>query len=858
MSIYGRIRTATHLRRELLAEGWQFCATDPGNITTPEALLILPQDWLPTTVPNTVASALRQTQRWSLDSPPRNFDAEDWWFRLEFRAQPDQPLESTVLCIGGLATVADVWLNGEHLLHCENMFRSHRIDVGTRLRTENQLLIRFVALDTLIAIKRPRPRWKAPMIQHQQLRWLRTTLLGRTPGWSPPVAAVGPWREIWLERQKLVRIDSPPHMKTAVENGVGVIEIACNIKPLGEEIRIVSCQLSLTRGTVCATTLLESQNHHNFEGHLEIEKPSLWWPHTHGDPALYKVHLRILVELREQTHSIDLDLGSAGFRKVTLDTANGNFVIALNDVPVFCRGACWTPPDVVALDSNTELLERNIRLVREAGMNMLRISGTMVYENDEFLDFCDDNGILLWQDMMFANMDYPETEEFLAEVNAEITQVTERLGPHPCLTVLCGNSEGEQQAAMFGATRDRWNPPLFHQHIPTLLADLLPNIPYWPSSAHGGSFPYQNNVGTTSYYGVGAYLRPLEDARRSEVKFATECLAFANVPEDSCIEKMPGGLALRIHHPQWKARTPRDLGAGWDFEDVRDHYLKLLHGIDPLTLRYANHERYLELSRIITGEVMAYTFADWRRKRSTCRGALIWFLQDLIPGSGWGIIDANGNPKAAYYHLRRALQPLTVSISDEGCNGLTLHLINETSDLFRGILEISLYRNSEIIIGNSKQSIVVNPNDALEIPALAAFDGFSDMNYAYRFGPTSHDIVIATLTDVSGNKVSEAVYFQNRTTRVLESDIGLSAIAHPVPGTEKEMELRIITRRFAESVYVNVHGCRVQDNYFHLSPGSEHRARIFTPTILQTPLGTVRALNCTKSIPIEICLAYHR
>src|SRR6202035_2030939 len=114
-------------------------------------------------------------------------------------------------------------------------------------------------------------------------------------------------------------------------------------------------------------------------------------------------------------------------------------------------------------------------------------------------------------------------------------------------------------------------------------------------------------------------------ARRSEVRFASECLAFANIPEDETLALLSPGLALRCHHSRWKERVARDLGAGWDFDDVRDHYLKLLFKVDPLELRYADHERYLTLSRVVTGEVMATTIAEWRRKRSTCRGALIWF-----------------------------------------------------------------------------------------------------------------------------------------------------------------------------------------------------------------------------------------
>ena len=119
---------------------------------------------------------------------------------------------------------------------------------------------------------------------------------------------------------------------------------------------------------------------------------------------------------------------------------------------------------------------------------------------------------------------------------------------------------------------------------------------------------------------MGAYLRPLTDARLAGVRFAGECLAFANVPDDEALEPLGGGVASPVHHPRWKAGVPRDAGAGWDFDDVRDHYLRELFGVDPVALRSTDAERYLELSRAVSGEVMAEVFGEWRRAGSPCAG----------------------------------------------------------------------------------------------------------------------------------------------------------------------------------------------------------------------------------------------
>jgi beta-mannosidase len=586
-------------------------------------------------------------------------------------------------------------------------------------------------------------------------------------------------------------------------------------------------------------------------GRLEIPDIALWWPHTHGEPALYEARLEITVASTVDT-TLQVDLGRIGFRTISLDTQAGDFALRINGVPIFCRGACWTPPDPVSLDTPADSLRTALEQVRAAGMNMLRVGGTMVYESDTFLELCDSNGILLWQDFMFANMEYPESDPgFAASVAAEARQQLGRLSTHPCLTLLCGNSEGEQQAAMWGAPRASWSPRLFHEQLAQHSRELCPDVPYWPSSAHGGSFPHAGNSGTTSYYGVGAYLRPLEDARRAEVRFASECLAFANIPEERTLAKMPGGAAIRCHHPAWKARTPRDLGAGWDFDDVRDHYLKLLFKVDPLELRYADHERYLALSRVASGEVMANVLAEWRRKRSTCRGALIWFWRDLWCGAGWGVVDALGNPKAAYHYLRRAAQPIALAISDEGGNGLYLHVTNEHAAPLVATLELKLYRGGEIGVGSATRTLTVPGRDTVEIAAADEFEGFLDLSYAYRFGPPPHDLVVATVTDSSDSVLAQAFHMVGGLPAAREFDIGLSATAIARGDT---FDLKITTRRFAQSVWIESDGFTADDAYFHLAPGGAK-----TVSLLRNPhepertlRGRVHALNAHTAAKIEI------
>ncbi|WP_295640395.1 glycoside hydrolase family 2 protein [uncultured Methylibium sp.] len=835
--------------RERLVHGWALCGLPAASATAASQADAAAGDrWTPMDAPGTVAAVLQERGLWSLDGPPRRFDAEDWWYRIEFDAPSAAAGETLWLGFDGLAGPAELWLDGALLHRSESMFvaHEHALTPGRHV-----LHLCFPALDRRLAERRPRPRWRAPMVEHQQLRWLRTSLLGRTPGWSPPAAAVGPWRDVWIRRRGPASLQAPRLRARVDEAGCGVVDVRCNPWAAGSSAidRIV---LELERhGRVHRAELTQAATAGAaFEGRLSIPAVERWWPHTHGEPALYSARLRIGRD--GDAESQVLPLAPVGFRSLALDASAGGFTLRVNDVPIFCRGACWMPLDVVALRASPSAYRAAVLQARDAGMNMLRVSGATVYEAPAFFAACDEAGVLVWQDLMFANMDYPgDDEAFMASVRTEVEQQLLAWQPHACVAVVCGNSEVEQQAAMWGAPRSSWQPTLFHETLPALVGEHLPDVPYWPSSAHGGAFPHQSDVGTSSYYGVGAYLRPLEDARRADVRFTTECLGFSNVPEDSTIARMPGGHGLRVHHPAWKARAPRDLGAGWDFEDVRDHYLSALFGVDPLRCRYADHERYLALSRAVTGEVMARAFAEWRRPGSRCGGALVWFLRDLWAGAGWGLVDDIGMPKAAYHHLKRALQPRAVLLTDEGGNGLTAHVVNERPQPLDGELRIALYGPADAPLGQAVQAVRLAARSAASCPLAAAFDGFMDLSWAYRFGPAPARTVHVRLCDATGQELGEAFHFPEGMAVFAPTDLGLSASLRA--GVDDAVEIEVTTSRFALGLHVELEGHALDDNHFHLAPGGRRSltARRFGSGAGSPLRGRVSALNADRSLSLR-------
>jgi beta-mannosidase len=847
----GRLRACDAYHRTALGDGWEVGASVTAGACSADSGV----RWLPASVPGTVAGSLRDSGQWSFDSTPRQFDAEEWWYRVRFAAEPAAQGERVTLGLDGLATFAQVRLNGTTLVDSANMFVEHRCDVSALLQSENELVIRFSPLDAFLNVRRRRPRWRTPMVQHQQLRWVRTSLLGRTPGWTPPAAPVGPWRPVWLERRRWVDIGEH-RLQANVVGDSGRLTLACALSPF-EGVTLKSARLIAQRqgqrqgqgqGRRIESTLNLQAHPSRAQGELTLPDVELWWPHTHGEPALY--HVALILDIEDsagQERRIEADLGSVGFRTLRLDRESGRFALIVNGSNVFCRGAAWTPLDCVSLQATGTDYRDAIERVRNGGMNMLRVPGPLVYETDEFLDCCDAAGIMVWQDFMFANMDYPaEDAAFASSVQTEVRQQLSRLQARPALALLCGNSEGAQQAAMSGAARECWSPPLFEADLASLAAEFSPDVPYCPSSTHGGAFPFQANEGATSYYGVGAYFKPLTDARRSEVRFASECLAFANVPEDETLALITPGRALRCHHARWKERVPRDLGAGWDFDDVRDHYMERLFRVNALQLRYADHDRYLRLGRVISGEVMAATFAEWRRAGSSCSGALVWFLADLWPGAGWGVIDSTGLPKAAYYYLKRVLQPLAVFVTDEDCNGLVIHIVNEATTAARVRLELQMFRFSTPVGAPAVRGLSLEAASATQIRATDLYEGFLDLSYSYRFGPPSYDVLrAALLLEGEDTLLAQAFHFPQGLPNSVGIDVGLTAAAVPHAGAWR---LQIFSKGFAQSVHVDVPGFVADDQYFHMIPNST-RTLMLRPRkspALDPPQGVVHALNAAS------------
>ncbi len=692
---------------EMLDRGWTLAVAEAGACSTPRDLMLL-TEWFDAAVPGTAAGALTRAGSFCPEAPAALHD-KDVWYRRTLKAQGHR-----VLRFDGLATLCEIYLDDALILSSDNMFCSSQVEV--ELRGEHRLHLAFRALEPALSKHGPRARWRTHMIPNQALRHVRTTLLGHMPGWTPPIDAVGPWRPIRLITPTTVDI-TQPRISARIDQERGRLTVKARLR--GVENAFVVCEGR--RSKMWAKNDL-------YEGELLIENVRAWSPHTHGAPHLYP----IAIEADGQS----IDLGKTGFRTIEIDRGvdGKDFALRLNGEKIFCRGAVWTNANIVDLPGDRASYEPWLRRARDAQMNMICISGVTTYESRAFFELCDELGLMVWADFMFGNFDYPIADaDFAASCQREAETFLNSVEGCPSLAILCGGSEMKQQAAMMGLPATRWGSPLTDRFLPDVAEGWRPDVPYVDNSPSGGPLPFATNEGVTHYYGVGAYMRPLEDARRADVRFAAECLAFANVPQELFLDRFLASVPA--HDPRWKAAVPRDLAASWDFEDVREFYLKTLYDVDPARLRRENSALWRDASRAVSCEVMEATFAEWRRAGSGCNGALVWTLQDLVPGAGWGILDSSGEPKPVYYALKRAFRPRQILLTDEGANGLLIHVLNENAAPFHAKVELSFWRDDGQEVLRKTQNVELAPREKRSLSATSLIGSFFDFDLCVPLRP---------------------------------------------------------------------------------------------------------------------------
>lgn len=679
---------------------WKLMDYDPGEGIAANIITEGFDDsaWLDITVPGDVHTALIAAKRIPHPFIDRNEDAchwvedREWWYRLTFvpeqnRLREDERIQ---LIFHGLDTFATVWLNGELLGEHANMFTEAVYDVSQHLRIgeRNTLAVRFdppltrvTGLDKL--------GWGSERIH------MRKAQFGYGWDWGPRLPTVGIWRPVELRRQRLAALrgvhfatlNIDPTYRQALVRVRVEVEPFSTVADLSLHIRLLPSPQDSYRGAVFEQTI-EFVSESTTNVYFQVKQPTLWWTHDLGLPALYT--LEVMLYLNEEL--LDVWQSQVGIRTIQLDQSpdpdeRGTrfFRFVLNGVPIFAKGADWIPADSFVGAIHEDQYTRLLTKAREANMNMLRIWGGGIYEHDIFYNLCDQLGILLWHDFMFACAPYPETPEYAVEVNSEAEYQVRRLRNHPSLALWCGNNENQ-----WIHDQRNWDDP--HSVVPGALYyyKILPEAvsrwdgvtPYWPGSPYGGDDYNSQQDGDVHDWNVWHGMSPRHFGDPPTWAYTPESVAFTRYAEDMGRFISEFGMhASPVAETLRRVIPPDQL---YHHSPSLDHHNKdnPKNKGDNLMLTVTgaptNLDEMIDFSMIAQAEGLKFGIEHFRRRKPHCSGTLFWQLNDCWPVLSWSVIDYYGFGKAGYYYARRAYVPVLASFKELSKGDIQLWITNDT------------------------------------------------------------------------------------------------------------------------------------------------------------------------------------
>jgi beta-mannosidase len=685
-----------------LTENWTLHGGDGGEL--PEAVASAVPRGAPAPVPGCVHTDLLAAR---LIDDPYVADHENrlaWIGRAPWRyattvsgadiAGLTAGAERVDLVCEGLDTVAEVAVNGRVAGRTQNMHRSYRFDVTSLLgEGDTEVSVAFSsAYDYTDQVREqvgPRPG-----AYDEPYQFIRKMACNFGWDWGPTLVTAGIWRPIALHAwstARLARVRPEITVETAADGtSEGVVRIHAEVE------RTASGQdraLALSVEVAGRRTRVElGVGDHQATAVVRVPDARLWWPRTHGEQPLYEVQATV-----EDVESGELDSWRrrVGFRTVELDTRPDDqgtpFTIRINGRPVFIRGANWIPDDCFPTRVDTQRYARRVDQAVQAGMNLLRIWGGGRYESEEFYRICDERGVLVWQDFLFACAAYPEEEPLYSEVEAEAREAVVRLADHPSLVLWCGNNENIWGHADWGWQEEldgrTWGEGYYLDLLPRVVAELDPTRPYWPGSPYSGPDRHPNDSahGPMHIWDVwnerdyGAY-------REYRPRFVAE-FGFQGPPAHATLRDAVGTVDLRPQSPALRHRQRAEDGMGKLARGLAPHFGEVRSSGD------GAHDDWHYLTQINQARAISLGIEHFRAQWPRCTGSVMWQLNDCWPVVSWSAVDGAERRKPLWYALRRVYRERLVTVQPEAAQpeegGLSLVLVNDTDLAWHSTVRIA-------------------------------------------------------------------------------------------------------------------------------------------------------------------------
>ncbi len=644
--------------RRSLTSGWTVSLSS-GPASAPE----LP-DGIPATVPGVVHTDLLAA---GLIPDPYLDENEQaltwighgkWLYRTTFDWDHDGSAVQELL-FEGLDTVAAVALNGTGIANCANQHRSYRIPVGEHLRTgSNELEVVFDPVWEYAEALRD-SQGDLPNAYPSPFNFVRKMACNFGWDWGPQLVTAGIWKPVSLQTWSVARLDRVRPV-VGVDGTDGTLEILIDIA--SDASAQVAADLTVTAaiGEVTASSVLAAGS---TSGSIQLRVPdvALWWPHDLGAQPLYD----LMVTLTDSTGAeLDFRRQRIGFRTITLDTSadeiGSAFTFVVNGEPIFVRGANWIPDDCFPSRITRDRLAGRIDQAIAANLHLLRVWGGGMFESDDFYALCDEKGVLVWQDFLFACAAYPEEEPIRREVLAEARENVARLMPHPSLAMWNGCNENIwghedwtwKDRSWKDSIGDRtWGAGYYFTELPAIVAEVDPGRAYYPGSPYSGSrgiHPNDDHHGLKHIWDVWNDV-DYTHYRDYVPRFVAE-FGYQGPPAASTMHRSISERPLTPTSPGMLAHQKAEDGNG-----------KLIRGAAPHLPFPANGDLDIDdwhyLMQVNQAEAIRFGIEHFRSNRGTCMGTVLWQLNDCWPVTSWAAVDGDGRRKLLWYALRDSCAP---------------------------------------------------------------------------------------------------------------------------------------------------------------------------------------------------------
>ena len=811
-----------------LHEGWKFRQARLTN-------------WYPATVPGVVHTDLLQNK--IIEDPffrlnergLQWIDKEDWVYETCFTlAAGMMRKENMELVFEGLDTYADVYLNDECILKADNMFRRWSIPVRQYIREENNILKVYFHSPVKIDV----PKWDALPYQYPAsndqsenggLFNKKISIFARKAGyhygwdWGPRLVTSGIWRPVYIRAWSDLRINDVFIEQKEVGAGraviAGHVELDADKDMNGVLVTITDevtgrvlgeWQADLKRGTNRVTV------------DFVLHKPKLWWSNGLGEPFLYRFRTDIIAggEL------LDSKTERVGIRSLKVvhqpDKDGHTFYIELNGRPVFAKGANYIPSDNFLPRVTPENYKKTILDAAGVNMNMLRVWGGGIYENDVFYDLCDEYGIMIWQDFMFACSMYPAEGALLDNIHQEAVDNVKRLRNHACIALWCGNNECQDAWLGWGwkCEIERQNKEYadkiwaqyrqqYHVTLPGVVREYAPGTFYWPSSP----FAFEGEMsGTTDgdrhYWSVWHGKAPISDYDSEKSRFFSE-YGFQSFPEFESVKRY--------------APYPED----WDIrsEVMMSHQRGGDHAnglIETYLLNEYKKPRdfraFLYMNHVLQGDAIKTAIESHRRQMPYNMGTLFWQHNDCWPVASWASRDYYGRWKAQHYYVRKAYDDILISSVVEG-DDLKVYAVSDCLENTSGRLQLQVCQFDGTVVHHWDKSVGISGNDSrvcFSAPLAKLLEG-ADRGTVY---------VRVDYTDKSG-RVYHNNYCLDKQKNMNYPKVDLQVEVRSIEGG---YEVTVSADKFARAVCLSVadNESVYSDNYFDVQPKSSVQVQVRT------------------------------